>query len=58
MAAKKKPYPVLDFPIRGGLLTPAQRKVAIRNAMALVAAPGFVAPEKYTLRITAARSKR
>jgi hypothetical protein len=58
MPAKKKQYPVPDFPIHGGLLTPAQREVAMREALALVEAPGFVATKKYTLRITEARSKR
>lgn len=59
MPAKKKTYPIQDFPTPGALLTSAQRAAAMEAALALIDAQGPLVAKKYPrLRITEAPNKR
>ena len=55
-------FPIQDFPIRGGILTPAKRAAAIRNAIAKLKAQGEYPPKTPIgwsgVRVVAASAKK
>jgi hypothetical protein len=64
MSAKKMKFPIQDFPIRGGVLTPAKRAAAMRYAFTQLEAQGNgistsqVKHRAIKVRITPATKKR